>query len=417
MDQSIDNNKSTYKLSDVGSKRRVFYAEASYSEDEISAVKEVLENQRLFLMDGPKVHDLEEKISSLFNKKYGLMVNSGSSANLLGILSLKLKTGSKVITPALTFSTTVSPIVQSNLIPYFVDVEKETLQLNVDSLKDIDLDNVSAICVPNLIGNIANWEKIYSFAKENNLKIIEDSADTIGYSYETSLKNWSDVSTTSFYASHVITGAGFGGMACFSDESNFELALSLRGWGRRSSLYSDSEDYKRRFNAKIDGINYDDKYIFDDIAYNFLPSEISAAFALIQYKRLEENIKRRIDNFNFLKNNLSKSANFYIPSSYENVKTGWLAFPLILTGKLINKRKELQIFLEKEGIQTRTIFTGNIMRQPVAKKFKWESFGSFYVSDEIMKCGILLGSHNRQSKENLEYIVEKLFEAESMLIS
>ena len=253
-------------------KEKVFYAEASYSDAEIQAVKKVLDENRLSLMDGPQVKLLEKKVSKIFNKNYGLMVNRGSSANLLGILSLNLPKGSKVITPALTFSTTVFPIVQSGLIPYFVDVEKDTLQINTKILKQIDLDNVSAICVPNLVGNVANWEEIFNFARENNLKIIEDSADTIGYSFDTSLKNWSDLSTTSFYASHVITGAGFGGMVCFDDKNNYDLALSLRGWGRRSSLYLNSEDYERRFNAKIDDIDYDDKYIFDDIAYNFLPS-------------------------------------------------------------------------------------------------------------------------------------------------
>ena len=135
--------------------------------------------------------------------------------------------------------------------------------------------------MPNLIGNIANWNEIYNFASENNLKVIEDSADTIGYEYKSDFENWADVTTTSFYASHVVTGAGFGGMVCFNEKKNYELGLSLRGWGRRSSLYGESEDYERRFSAKIDGLDYDDKYIFDDIAYNFLPSEISAAFALI----------------------------------------------------------------------------------------------------------------------------------------
>ena len=249
--------------------KRVFYAEASYSDEEIFEVNKVLEESRLALMDGPKVKELEKKIANIFNKNHGLMVNSGSSANLIGFLSLQLQKGSKVITPALTFSTTVSPIVQSGLIPLFIDVDRNTLQINTGILKEINLENVSAICVPNLIGNVANWEDIYNFAKENKLKIIEDSADTIGYSYKTSLSNWSDITTTSFYASHVITGAGFGGMTCFSDKENYELALSLRGWGRRASLYSDSEDYERRFSAKIDDIFYDDKYIFDDIAYNF----------------------------------------------------------------------------------------------------------------------------------------------------
>jgi len=395
--------------------KKVYYAEANYSDEEINAVIEVLKNNRLALMCGENVQKLEKKVANIFNKEFGLMTNSGSSANLIGVQALNLERGSKVITPSLTFSTTVSPIVQSGLIPFFIDVEKETMQINTSLLKKLPLKDVSAICVPNLIGNVANWEEIYHFAKENNLKTIEDSADTIGYKYSTDINNWSDVSTTSFYASHVVTGAGFGGMTCFSDKENYDLGLSLRGWGRRSSLYGETEDYERRFNAKIDGINYDDKYIFDDIAYNFLPSEISAAFALVQIKNLRSNLKNRLDNYNYLKDNLSVSNNFFVPLSYENVETGWLAFPIILQNKLALKRKEVQIFLEKAGIQTRTIFTGNILRQPVAKKFKWESFGSFSVSDNIMESGILLGCHNRQTKDKMDYMLEKLFEVENCL--
>jgi CDP-6-deoxy-D-xylo-4-hexulose-3-dehydrase len=395
--------------------KKVYYAEANYSDEEIDAVIEVLKNNRLALMCGENVQKLEKKVANIFNKEFGLMTNSGSSANLIGVQALNLEKGSKVITPSLTFSTTVSPIVQSGLIPFFIDVEKETMQINTSLLKKLPLKDVSAICVPNLIGNVANWEEIYHFAKENNLKTIEDSADTIGYRYSTDINNWSDVSTTSFYASHVVTGAGFGGMTCFSDKENYDLGLSLRGWGRRSSLYGETEDYERRFNAKIDGINYDDKYVFDDIAYNFLPSEISAAFALVQIKNLRSNLKNRLDNYNYLKDNLSVSNNFFVPLSYENVETGWLAFPIILQNKLALKRKEVQIFLEKAGIQTRTIFTGNILRQPVAKKFKWESFGSFSVSDNIMESGILLGCHNRQTKDKMDYMLEKLFEVENCL--
>ncbi len=395
--------------------KKVYYAEANYSDEEIDAVIEVLKNNRLALMCGKNVQKLESKVAHIFNKEYGLMTNSGSSANLMGVQALNLKKGTKVITPSLTFSTTVSPIVQSGLKPFFIDVERETMQIDTSLLKKIPLDEVSAICVPNLIGNVANWEEIYNFAKENNLKTIEDSADTIGYKYSSDINNWSDVSTTSFYASHVVTGAGFGGMTCFSDRENYDLALSLRGWGRRSSLYGETEDYERRFNAKIDNINYDDKYIFDDIAYNFLPSEISAAFALVQVKNLEGNLKNRLENYNYLKDNLSSSNNFFVPSSYDNVETGWLAFPLILQNKLASKRKEVQIFLEKAGIQTRTIFTGNILRQPVAKKFEWDSFGNFAVSDNIMESGILLGCHNRQTKEKMDYMLEKLFEIESCL--
>jgi CDP-6-deoxy-D-xylo-4-hexulose-3-dehydrase len=395
--------------------KKVYYAEANYSDEEIKSVINVLKNNRLSLMCGENVKKLEDQVARIYNKKYGLMTNSGSSANLIGVQSLNLKKGSKVITPTLTFSTTVSPLVQSGLKPLFIDVEEETMQIDTSLLKKIPLKNVSAICVPNLIGNIANWEEIYNFANENNLKTIEDSADIIGYTYRSNIKNWSDISTTSFYASHVVTGAGFGGMTCFENQKDYELGLSLRGWGRRSSLYGETEDYERRFNAKIDGMNYDDKYIFDDIAYNFLPSEISAAFALIQLKNLTKNLKNRLENYNYLKTNLSISDNFFIPGSYDNVKTGWLAFPVILQKKLANKRKEVQIFLEKAGIQTRTIFTGNILRQPVAKKFEWETYGDFLVSDKIMKSGILLGCHNGQTKEKLDYTIQKLFEAENWL--
>ena len=395
--------------------KKVYYAEANYSDEEIEAVISVLRDNRLALMGGKNVKELEKQVAQIFNKEFGLMTNSGSSANLMAVQALNLKKGSKVITPSLTFSTTVAPLVQSQLIPLFIDVERETMQIDVSLLKKIPLDGVSALCVPNLIGNIANWQEIYHFAKENNLKIIEDSADTIGYQYSTDIKNWSDVSTTSFYASHVVTGAGFGGMTCFSDKEYYQNALSLRGWGRRSSLYGETEDIERRLSAKVDGINYDDKYIFDDMGYNFLPSEISAAFALVQLKNLKANIKNRIDNYNYIKDKLSASNNFFVPTSYENVETGWLAFPLILQNELAYKRKEIQIFLENNGIQTRTIFTGNILRQPVAKKFKWASFGSFDISDNIMESGILLGCHNRQTKEKMDYMLGKIFETEKCL--
>lgn len=391
---------------------RVYYAEANYGKDEIDAVIKVLKEDRLAIMDGKQVHELEKKVATIFRKDFGLMTNSGSSANLLGVQGLQLPKQSKVITPALTFSTTVAPLVQSDLVPLFVDVELDTLQINTELLKEVPLENVSAICVPNLIGNIANWEEINSFAKKNNLKIIEDSADTIGYKYKTDLSDWSDVSTTSFYASHVVTGSGFGGMATFKDKENYEYARSLRGWGRRSSQYGETEDYNRRFDCKIGGYDYDDKYVFDDLGYNFMPSEISAAFALVQIDNLESNLQGRVNNFKILSDSFSRSPNFETFKAYDNVYTGWLAFPMLLTNKLRGKRKQLQIFLEKAGIQTRTIFTGNILKQPVSNKFSWDSHGAFDVSDEIMQNGIMLGCHNQMNNEKLEYLQQKVFEAE-----
>lgn len=394
---------------------RVFYAEANYGQEEIDASMKILQEQRLTLMSGKNVIELEDKVAKIFNQSYGLMTNSGSSANLLAIKSLDLKQGSKVITPALTFSTTIAPIVQSGLVPYFIDVELETLQIDTSILNKIPLENVSAMMIPNLVGNIANWSEISKFAKNNNISVIEDSADTIGYQYISEESDWADVTTTSFYASHVITGAGFGGMATFKNKAQYDLAKSLRGWGRRSSLYGETEDYKRRFNCKIGEFDYDDKYVFDDLGYNFLPSEISAAFALVQLSNLSKNIKKRVENFNYLFEALQDKENFKLCRSYDNVETGWLAFPIVLSNKLEGRRKEFQIFLEEAGIQTRTIFTGNILRQPVAKKFKWSSFGSFETSDKIMQNGVLLGCHNQMTHQKMEYMLDTIFKAEKSI--
>ena len=220
------------------------------------------------------------------------MVNSGSSANLLALASLKLKKNIEVITPTLTFSTTVAPIYQLGLIPNFVDVEINKFIINVEKIEKSINKKTKAIIIPNLLGNITDYKKIMKIAKKHSLKVIEDSADTIGYSVnKKNFGKFSDISTTSFYASHIVTGAGFGGMVCFNDKKLYEEAKILRGWGRSSATFNESEDIKKRFSAKVSGIQYDGKYIFLRMGYNFLPSEISAAFGLEQLKKLKKNIK------------------------------------------------------------------------------------------------------------------------------
>ena len=387
---------------------RVFYAEANFGEDEINAALSVLQNSRLSLMGGSQCAGLEREVARLFGKPYGLMTNSGSSANLLGIKALDLPLGTKVLTPALTFSTTVAPLVQAGLVPVFVDVDPLTLQMDTKILNSVNPADIGAMCVPNLIGNVANWPVLADFAHAHGLVTIEDSADTIGYLTDGKIDNFADVSTTSFYASHVVTGAGFGGAVAFKNEQAFNRAKSLRSWGRRSSQYGETEDFDRRFSCKVDGIDYDDKYVFDDLGYNLIPSEISAAFASVQLKKLDKNIKNRWDNFQKIKNGISNFDGYQTFDTYEGIYTGWLAFPLLLKGNLIGRRKKLQIFLEERGVQTRTIFTGNIMRQPVARKFKWEKIGSFECVDNIMENGILLGCHNRMTEEKIGYLLDLL---------
>jgi CDP-6-deoxy-D-xylo-4-hexulose-3-dehydrase len=390
---------------------KIYYGKAVYDQKEIQASLKVLKDKSLTLIDGPAVKNLESKISKSFGKKYGLMVNSGSSANLLALASLNLKKGSEIITTTLTFSTTVAPIYQLGLIPHFIDVGKNTFIANLDQIKKAINKKTKAIMIPNLLGNVPDWKKIFLLAKKNKLKIIEDSADTIGYRLnKKNLGNYSDITTNSMYASHIITGAGFGGMVCFNDKKIYDKAKLLRGWGRSSAVFNESEGIKKRFSVKVDGIPYDGKYIFHDVGYNFLPSEISAAFALEQLKKLPKNIKDRVSNFENLRSFFSRFPNFFeLPVQLKGLITPWLAYPVIIKSTSKINRQKLQIFLEKKGIQTRTIFTGNILRQPIMKKRKYKKVKNAEInSNNVMKNGILIGCHHGLKNKDLEYIKKKI---------
>ena len=387
--------------------KKIYYGRAVYDKKEINAVLDVLRNNSLALTDGKRVKQLEKKVSKIFGKKYGLMVNSGSSANLLALSSFNFKKGSEIITPNLTFSTTVAPIYQLGLIAHFIGVEKNKFVADVNHIEKCINKRTVAIMIPNLLGNIANWKKIHQIAKKYNLKIIEDSADTIGYRINGhNTGKYSDVVTNSFYASHIINGGGTGGIVCFNDFKLYQKAKLLRGWGRSSATFNESESIEKRFNIKVSGIDYDAKYVFSEMGYNFLPSEISAAFALEQLKKLNENIRIRNRNFKLLKNFFKKYNNFFnLPEMYEKVITPWLAFPLVIKRNKFFSRKQLQIFFEKNNIQTRTIFTGNILKQPVMKKKKYKYFKNCNdVADDVMKNGILLGCHHGMSVKDVNFI-------------
>ncbi len=388
-------------------KEKIYYGKAVYNHKEINAAINVLKNKSLTLIDGTYVKKLEKTVAKIFGKKYGLMVNSGSSANLLALSSFNFKKGSEVITPNLTFSTTVAPIYHLGLVPHFVGVVKNKFVADPIQIEKCINKKTVAMMIPNLLGNIADWKKINKLARKFNLKVIEDSADTIGYKVNNkNTGNLSDIATNSFYASHIINGAGTGGIACFNDYKLYERAKLLRGWGRSSSTFNESEEISKRFNIKISGIDYDAKYIFSDMGYNFLPSEISAAFALEQIKKLKYNIKIRNKNFKYLEKFFKKFNNFFnLPEQYPWVKTPWLAFPLVIKKNKLFNRKKMQIFFEKNNIQTRTIFTGNILRQPAMKNRYYKKHTNCQnVANDVMKNGILLGCHQGMSKKQLDYI-------------
>jgi len=389
---------------------RVPYGMTVHGEEEIAAVVNVL---RTSTQMGKHVREMEERVSTLFDKPYGIMLNSGSSANYLGVELMNLPEGSEVITPALTFSTTVAPQVRSKLIPAFVDVEEGTYNLDASKVEEMITSKTRAMMIPNLIGNMPDWEKLREIANKHNLIVFEDSADTLGGTINgLSSGAFSDMSITSFYGSHVINCAGNGGMLCVRESEHFERGKLLRSWGRSSSLFVESEAIENRFNVEVDGIPYDSKFIFAEPGYNLEPSEMGAAFGLVQLDKLDHNISERERNFAEMVEFFKQYEEWFVlPKQLPNSRTGWLSVALTIKDTAPFKRSEMQVFLEKRNIQTRTVFTGNILRQPGFKNVdRKESKAGYAESDKVMRGGMLLACHHGLTRPMLDHVKEQITE-------
>ena len=383
--------------------QRVPYGLAVHDHEEEEAVLEVIKNHKTIM--GEKVKKFEQNIAVLFGKEFGTMVNSGSSANLLAFEILDVPEDAEVITPILTFATTLSPIIKKGLTPVFVDVEPNTYIVNVDEIEQSITSKTCALMIPSLLGNIPDLVRLRKIADENDLIFIEDSADTLGATFnEIPTGKFSDISTTSFYGSHIITAAGEGGMICSSNNKWNEKCRILRGWGRTSAI-NESEKLEDRFSTKLDDIPYDSKFIFEEMGYNFLPSEISAAFGLVQLKKLKIFAKIRKRNFNEL-NSFFNSINFFeTPKQLSNVETSWLAFPLTIRSNAPFTRLEIVKHLESCGIQTRPVFSGNILRQPGFKNIKYKDLGKEYkVANNIMRNSFLIGCNHGLDERHMNRI-------------
>ena len=375
--------------------KKVWYAPnrfESYGEEEIKAVEQCLRDGWLAGF-GPKSVEFEEKVSKYFGKKYGLFVNSGSSACLLAIACLDLPKGCKIITPACTFATTLAPIIQLGFVPVFCDVNLTSYVPDVKDIIALVDDDVKAIMVPNLIGNKPNWkllkESLVKIGREDII-LIEDSADTMTYTSET------DISTTSFYASHVITAGGQGGMVMFNNDKYKLRALSYRDWGR---MGDDSEIIDDRFNHTVDGIPYDHKFLYSVLGYNMKCSEMNAAFGLVQLEKFNKFEHIRRANFERYLENLSDVEELILPD--DSIKPNWLAVPF-----QTDRRLELLTYLEDNNIQTRVTFAGNVTRHPIYREYLQD----FTNSDIIMKNGFLLGAHHGMNIADVDYVCNKIKE-------
>ena len=399
-------------MSRINSERRIDYAGSVHDEREIEAVVEVLRGGPTSMRIGKNVKAMERRVADLFEKKRGVMCNSGSSALYLAYEAIDLQPGDEIVTSAVTFSTDVAPVVRKGAIPVFVDVTPDTFQIDVNRIAEMITPKPRAILAPNLIGNCPDWDVIRGIADEHNLLVIEDSCDALGQTLRgTPTGTRADISLTSFALSHIITAAGTGGMVCFDNDELADRALLFRRWGRRSEiqLFGSLKGKENRFfSALDDGLEYDNIFIFDENGWNFEPSELSAAFGLVQLDKLDENLARRQRSFAITSSHLAKYPHlFVLPQLTEGIETGWHMFPFIIQPDSGIRRADLQQWMESHGVDTRMVWTGNITRQPMLRdqEFRVPSDG-LPNADRVMEWGLIVPNNHSLSDDDCNYIGE-----------
>jgi CDP-6-deoxy-D-xylo-4-hexulose-3-dehydrase len=390
--------------------RRIDYAGSVHDEREIEAVVSVLRGGPQALRIGKSVRAFEGRIAELFGKRRGIMCNSGSSALYLAVELLALQPGDEVVTAPVTFSTDIAPLVRAGLVPVFVDVEPDTFNIAVDGIDPMIGPRTRAILVPDLIGNVPDWDRIRALADTHGLQVIEDSCDALGSTLRgTPTGTRSDISVTSFALSHIITAAGTGGMVCVDDDELADRCLLLRRWGRRSEtqIYGSRKGVDRRFFSAIDGdLEYDNLFIFDEVGWNFEPSELSAAFGLVQLDKLADNLARRKHNFARLCELFAQRPDvFVLPRTTLEVDTAWHMFPVLIRPESGVHRGAFQQHMERNGIDTRMVWTGNVLRQPAFKGIAHRApDAGLPNADRVMEQGLILPSNHSLTDDDLDYI-------------
>ena len=386
-------------------------AGAVHDEREIEAVAAVMrDNPKLEI--GEATLELEERVAAKLSKRFGLMVNSGSSALRIAIDLLGLEPGDEIITSPLTFSTDVAPMVQSGLVPVFADITRDTYQIDTEAVEDMIGPRTRAILVPNLCGNCPDWDRLRAVADAHGLALVEDSCDVLD-SYQSGRRTGerSDIGVTSFARSHAMTAGGTGGLVGIEDPDQYDLALSLRRWGRRSEsyLYGSRKGQQDRFSALADGTPYDLVFVFDSIGYNFEPNELSAAYGLVQLDKLEEFNSRRRANWRRLDGFMADRPGVTPGRTTPETDTTWMRFCFEITPDAGFDRTQAQEFLADRGVSTRMVWTGNILRQPGFAGIEHRApAGGLPNCDRVMDRSLSLPIHHGLGPEHMDYICEQL---------
>ena len=388
----------------IPGKTKITLAAPSYDSDEVLDVLDSLLSTWLTM--GEKVNSFEEKFCEYIDSKNAIMVNSGSSANLLALSSLtnplleeKIEKGSSIITPAVTWSTTISPIIHVGCKPLFVDIDLDSLCVNTDLLEEAISKETSAVMPVHLMGHPCDMKKICKIADNNNLHIIEDSCEAHGSTVDgKKVGTFGDIGTFSFFMSHHITTIE-GGMLVTDDENIAEIAKSLRAFGWTRELKR-----KNEINAKYSDI--DPRFLFVNLGYNLRPTEIQGAFGRHQLKKLDSLIYHRRENAKFWNDGLEKYSDYLLLPTRNLENHVYFGYAITIKENSPFSRKEITDFLESQGIETRPVMAGNFTEQPVTKLIPWSKYGELKNSQLVMRNSFFIGNHHLIKEQQREFIAD-----------
>tara|TARA_B000000437_G_scaffold122473_1_gene89134 strand:+ start:287 stop:1492 length:1206 start_codon:yes stop_codon:yes gene_type:complete len=387
-------------------------ASDSWDGEEISAINDVIKSNRYTM--GPKVKKFEDEFASHFNSDYAIMVNSGSSANLLMIASLfyskeyDLKEGDEVIVPAVSWSTTYYPVHQYGLKLVFVDVDRDTLNISPEEIKKAISPKTKIIFAVNLLGNPCEFDEIIRICKKNNIILIEDNCESLGAKYQEKFTGTCGImgSFSFFFSHHLQTMEG--GMILTNDKNLYELCVSLRAHGWIRDLPDDNSIEKKTGNSFHDSFN------FVTPGYGIRPLEMSGAIGSVQLQKLPIFISNRKKNATIFKSLFENEPNIAIQQETE--VSSWFGFSLLLTNKLSSFRDDLINILKENNIECRPIVAGNFTKNPVIKFMDYDIRGELSASDEIDKNGFFVGNDFRDLKNEIHYLHELFKEFEKSVL-
>lgn len=376
----------------------------TWDTEEIEAIHRVIQSNRFSM--GEEVKQYEKEFAEKFGTRYAVMVSSGSAANLLAIAALvysgKLKAKDEVIVPAVSWSTTYFPLFQMGLKLRFVDIDRETLNIDVKQIRAAITPNTKMIFAVNLLGNPNEFEEIFTICKENNIIMIEDNCESLGAMYQgKQLGTLGLLGTYStFYSHHLCTMEG--GMVVTEDEELYHYMLCIRahGWTRNlpknSSIYTKTEeDFYESFNFIVPG-------------FNLRPLEMEAAIGRQQLKKMDKIIANRQKNAVYFKGKMQGFQDILVQKEIES--SSWFGFSVLLQGEYAGRRNQVVKRLSEKQIEVRPIVAGNFVRNKAIHYMDYSIAGTLKNADDIHENGFFIGNHSKENRAQIEYFIDNLKE-------